>query len=164
MQNTIEKIETFLPELERMCKAIQAARTRLIGAITIRDGAPGQPHLVTAAQLKEEMEGELKEAIAYRRAYSTLRERLYNMPCKDVLELAVMMLVGIAMKAHKAEGNENPFDNEDYYARCKNINCVHGHVKMEKCVNLLMDKYPATVSHIRYGLGAFRSAEEAEEI
>jgi hypothetical protein len=57
MLNTIEKIETFLPELERMCKAIQAARTRLIGAITIRDGAPGQPHLVTAAQLKEEMEG-----------------------------------------------------------------------------------------------------------
>lgn len=162
MQNTIEKIETFLPELERMCKAIQAARTKLIGAITIRDGAPGQPHLVTAAQLKAEMEGELKEAIAYRRAYSTLRERLYNMPCKDVLELAVMMLVGIAMKAHKEDGNEGPFDHEDYYARCKNVYCVHGHVKMEMCVNLLMDKHPRATSHIKYALGAFRSDNEDE--
>ena len=157
MQKTIEKIDAFLPELERMCKAIQSARTRLIGSITVKDGIPGQPHVVTAARLKEEMDGELKEAIAYRRAHSTLRERLYNMPCKDVLELAVMMLTGIAMKVHKEEGNEEPFDHEDYYARC-----VHGHVKMEKCVNLLMDKYPRATSHIRYALGAFRPDEDAE--
>lgn len=162
MQKTIENIDAFLPEFERICKAIQSARMRLIGAIAIRDSAPNKPHLVTAAQLKEEMEGELKEAILYRRAYSTLRERLYNMPCKDVLELAVMMLTGIAIKAHRVEGNDEPFDHEDYYARCKNIYCVHGHVKMEQCVNLLMDKYPKAVSHIRYALGAFRPDEDAE--
>lgn len=162
MQKTIERIDAFLPEFERLCKTIQSARTRLIGSITARDGVPGQPHVVTATRLKEEMEGELKEALAYRQAYSTLRERLYNIPCKDVLELTVMMLTGIAMKAHKEEGNEEPFGHEDYYVRCKNIYCVHGHVKMEKCVNLLMDKYPRATSHIRYALGAFRPNNENE--
>lgn len=163
MQKTIEKIDLFLPEFDQMCKTVQSARTRLIGSITVRDGAPGQPHLVTVAQLKEEMDGELREAIAYRQACSTLRERLYNIPCKNVLELTAMMLTGIAMKTHKAEGNEVPFDHEDYYTRCKNIYCVHGHVKMEKCVNLLMDKYPKAASHIRYALGAFKPNEETEE-
>lgn len=162
MQKTIERIDAFLPEFERLCKAIQLARTRLIGSITVRDGVPGQPHVITAARLKEEMDGEMKEAIAYRQAQSILRERLYNIPCKDVLELAVMMLTGIAMKAHKEDGNEGPFDHEDYYARCKNLYCVHGHVKMEMCVNLLMDKYPRATSRIKYALGAFRSDNEDE--
>lgn len=160
LQEKLEKVEIVLPEIDRLCKTRQSALMTLIGTIIAENGSPNEPSLISTKQLSDAMEGDTLAAKNFRRADTTLRERLHSMPCQVVSTMTALMLTGIALRRSTIDNNAERFDYFDYYNRCENIYCVHGHVRMYECVDVLVNKCPRLTSHVRCALNAIRREED----
>lgn len=159
-QTKVNYIQTVLPDLEVLCSNKTSSELKLVRCILSDVGPTDKPQVITKQQLLDEAEREATgEAASYRYARDTMIRYLRNIPA-DVLFIMVAMM---AMSRETMIGENGPAKIEDpemwLGEKQASLRDMGVCVKVDDCINVIMDKSPRVCHHLKRSLAILAAQE-----